>query len=427
MSGHSHEEIAMNVVALSSSISFGVLEMLSELGRHNKNSQLQAIRTKRLHTLYELNFIYTKATFTATAIPFLNQCEISDVEPTIENLYLFVEKSENLAYQARFRAMLDLNIPCIVKRLGIRLNSEEISDGGSALFFPVAFARNMSWYRDFYNMKYLNGKFTPAEEDVLPENPDFERFLMKVYPQEANKIKTRPKIRQYSRRHPGENIKYGVYKSKYAHLTESFTKTDSHEGGDFIQENQLGRVIPFLKRGQIFSNEIFADAVRMCELSRVSQSQSKNDGHKTEVIRKRPKYENEIQATVALILFKKEDPKIKIGLGELHEDVLSIKKIGKENYRQFFQKRILAIPTGSIRLKPAFITRQAGLEYEKLENQTKKEISEKILDLMSKINFENPEEKIYFENQAVKTTMKKSKLIEIHTELTEMLILEEID
>lgn len=105
----------MTVIALTNSIPFGILEMLSELGRHNKNSQLQAIRTKRLHTLYELNYIYCKSAFNATVIPFLNNCETSKVEPSVENLYKFVEKSPNLLYQARFRALLSLNIPCIVK------------------------------------------------------------------------------------------------------------------------------------------------------------------------------------------------------------------------------------------------------------------------------------------------------------------------
>ena len=105
----------MTVIALTNSIPFGILEMLSELGRHNKNSQLQAIRTKRLHTLYELNYIYCKSAFNATVIPFLNNCETSKVEPSVEKLYKFVEKSPNLLYQARFRALLSLNIPCIVK------------------------------------------------------------------------------------------------------------------------------------------------------------------------------------------------------------------------------------------------------------------------------------------------------------------------
>ena len=208
-------------------------------------------------------------------------------------------------------------------------------------------------------------------------------------------------------------------------MTESKTKNDSHEGGDFIQENALGRVIPFLKRGQIFSQENFADAVRRCQQSRDLKIQDEIDKPKDETARKRPKYENEIQAVAALILYKQEDPGKVEGLGELHEDVLKISQIGKENYRTFFQSRILALSTGSIKLRPAFITQKSYLEYKKIENQTKLVISGKILELISKINFEDSQEKLYFENKAVKINMKKSELIEIYTELSQMLVLED--
>ena len=153
LNGMSHEEIAMNVTALTSNTQFGVLDMLSAMGRINKNSQLQAIRSKRLHTLYELNFIYTKAAFTATVVPFLDHCDTTQAAPSVENLYKYVSNAPNLEYQARFRVLVALNLPCIVKRLGIRLNSEEISAGGSALFMPAAFSTKMSWYRDYYHFK----------------------------------------------------------------------------------------------------------------------------------------------------------------------------------------------------------------------------------------------------------------------------------
>ena len=109
--GMSHEEIAMNVVALTSNIQFGVLDMLTSMGRHNKNSQLQAIRSKRLHTLYELNHVYTKASFTAIVVPFLDNCAEGQIEPTVDNLYKFVSSSPNLEYQARFSVLIALNFP----------------------------------------------------------------------------------------------------------------------------------------------------------------------------------------------------------------------------------------------------------------------------------------------------------------------------
>ena len=312
-------------------------------------------------------------------------------------------------------------MPCIIKRLGIRLNNAELSNGGSALFFPAAFALKMSWYRDFYHYKYLNGKFTNIEEDLMPEPMNFDKFLMTLDPKLATEIKNRPMVRSYPVKHPRENVKFGVYREKYAHLTESHTRSDSHEGGDFVQENALGRVIPYLKRGEIFSVENFAEAVRRCQTR-----QDKTEQSKKELPRNRPKYENEIAAVAALILHKNEDPHVAEGLGDLHEDVMRIKQIGLENYKTFFKNRIYAVPTGSIKLKPAFITRKAQLEFQKIENQTKKEISEKIKELILKINFEDPQEKIYYENKSVKTELKKSELIDIFTELSEMLYIEDI-
>ena len=214
-----------------------------------------------------------------------------------------------------------------------------------------------------------------------------------------------------------------MYRAKYAHLTESTVKSDSHEGGDFIQENALGRVMPFLKRGKIFSNEIFADAVRKCEQNQVSKR--KRSEMKTENLRKRPKYENEVQAVAALILNKNENPAIIEGLGDLHEDVLKITQIGNENYEVFFHKRIIAVSTGSIKLKPAFITRQACSDYENIENQSKNLISERILILVSQIDFETFEEKQYFENKARKKSVTKNELLEIHSDLEQMLVVNE--
>ena len=304
IAGESHEEMAMHVVALTNSIPFGVLEMLSELGRYSKKSQLQAIRSKRLHTLNELNYIFTKGSFTAIAIPFLNYCEKTKSEMTVENLYKYVENSPNLQFQARFRALISLNMPCIVKRIGIRLDNNQIAEGGSALFFDVAFAMKMSWYRDFYFYKFINGPYTKAQEDIEPERPNFEKFLNQLDSEFVKEHKSRPQVRKYPTKHPQENIQFGLYKSKYSHLTERGNKVDCHEGGDFLQEAAIGRVMPFLRRGKIFSNENFADAVRRCQLSRDSDDQTVI----TEYERKRPKYQNEVQAISALILSKNCDP-----------------------------------------------------------------------------------------------------------------------
>ena len=87
-----------------------------------------------------------------------------------------------------------------------------ISDGGSALFFPAAFAFRMSFYRDYYHYKYLNGKFVKSEEDLRPVQSNFESFLENLEVELGEEIKTRPKVKSYPVKHPGENIKFGVYR-----------------------------------------------------------------------------------------------------------------------------------------------------------------------------------------------------------------------
>ena len=80
----------------------------------------------------------------------------------------------------------------------------------------------------------------------------------------------------------------------------------------------------------------------------------------------------------------------------------------------------MAVSTGSIKLRPAFITKKAGQEYDKLENQTKKVIAEQILEMITKIDFEDSQEKLYFENKATKTNSRKDELLEIHSELSQI-------
>lgn len=394
--------------------------MLDGLGRCTKKAQLQAIKSKRLHTLYELNYIFSKGSFTALVIPFLDYCQKSQGNPSIESLYKYVEKSENLLYQARFRALISFNIPCIVKRVGIGLDNQQIARGGSAMFFPVAFCTKMTWYRDFYHYMFLNGKFCNKQEEMIPQKSCFEKFLKTVDPELTENLKTRPKVRQYQAKHPQENVLFGVYKSKYLHLTESKTNCDSHQGGDFLQESVLGKVMPFLRTGKIFTYEQFDSAVRRCQYSRdamVSGEKSQQVDYPT----RRPKYSIEVQATAAQILSKNCNPDSSEGLGDLHPDVLKVSQIGMENYRTFFKKRIQSVSTGSIKLRPAFVTLADGQEYDKLENQTKKVITEQILDMIQKINFENSQEKAFYESRANRVNSKKDALVEMHSELTQML------
>ena len=111
--------------------------------------------------------------------------------------------------------------------------------------------------------------------------------------------------------------------------------------------------MPFLKKGKIFNQEEFSNAARKAQKYREREREKGNLVSSSRA--KRPKYEVEIQMWTAMILAKGENPADKEGLGEIHENTLEIAKIATQNYRTFFAKKIDALSTGSIRLKPAFI------------------------------------------------------------------------
>ena len=405
----------MLVKSLTLSIPFGLLDFLSEMGRKSKAAQLQAIRTKRLHTLSELNFIFLKGSMSAIIVPFLEHSAKNKCSPTVGELYKFVEGSENMRYQARFRFLLAVSLPCYLKRVAIRLNNQEISDGASALFFPIAFASNHNYYRDFYHLRFMNGRFEDTQEDVTVEDPDIKKFLG------SENVDTEPTLKKYSKKHPTQNIKYGLYKSKYSYLTESTEKNDNHQGGDFIQEDALGRVTTFLKRGKIFDLEVFAHAVRQSQAYQISQRESGNFCSNSKS--RRPKYENEVQSLAALILEKNELPGIAEGLGDWHKDIFDLSKIGFENYRKYFVEKIKAVPTTSIKLKPAFITKGDFEDYNKIENQTKAQIAKEINIMIPQIAFDDINEKSYYEYKAKKSKIKKDELIEMYHEIRSKLVL----
>ena len=83
ISGASHEEIMMNVTALTISTNFGLFELLTEMGRNSKKSHMQAIKTKRLHTLFELNYIFLRGSMVALLVPFVADCAAKGIKPTV--------------------------------------------------------------------------------------------------------------------------------------------------------------------------------------------------------------------------------------------------------------------------------------------------------------------------------------------------------
>lgn len=412
--GQSHEEILMNSTALRLSINFGLLDLLSDMGRHTKQAQLQAIRTKRLHTLFELNKIFMKGSMTALMVPFVTHCTDLKQKPTVKGLFKFVSESKNLRYQARFRFLIDVSLPCLIMRIGIRLNNQVLSAAASALFFPIAFAFSHSYYRDYYHRMYLNGKHVPIQESIKPTEPDITKFL------NEDKASVVPNLVKFPQKNPTENVPFGLYKAKYAHLTVSSDKNDSHQGGDFLQEDQLGRVMPHLKSGKIFNIEQFAQAVRSCQIKMDSDLA---EGKMGNAVHRRAKYENEVQSVASQIIDKKENPNNADDLGDFNIDTLKIANIGHENYKQFFKAKIKAIPTGSIKLKPALITKSDFTEYHKIENQTKLQITNQCLAMLEKTEFEDQNELDYYEGKIKKSNVKKDELLELFHMLNDKLVL----
>ena len=154
---------------------------------------------------------------------------------------------------------------------------------------------------------------------------------------------------------PCENVKYGIYKEKYLHVTERSEANDRHQGGDFLQEDCLGRVVSFLNTGKLFNHETFTFAVRKCEM--YHDSARKKSNQVPLALPKRPKYMLEIQMMAAIVLDLNEDPMKSMGIGELSDDILNLTKIGMDNYKLFFKNKLNAVKTGSIKLKPAFFTK----------------------------------------------------------------------
>ena len=385
------------------------------MGRKSKAAQLQAVRTKRLHTLHELNYIFLKGSMTALLIPFLKFATKMNKSPCVAELYEFVASSPNMKYQARFRFLLAVNFPCFVKRVGIRMNSNMISDGASALFMPVVFATNHNYYRDYYFLRYMNGKFVDCQESLSPEDPDISRFLA------TEAVDTKPNMIKFCKKLPSENIKFASYKAKYSYLTESTIKNDNHQGGDFIQEDALGRVSTFLKRGRIFDIEIFANAARRSQAHQKSEIERGNLCSNAKY--RRPKYQNEAQSLAAVILNKQERPEVEDDLGEYYEDVIDVTKVGRENFKQYFKKKIRGVPTTQIKLRPAFITKNSFKEFNMIENKTKEVILEEIKQVLPEVVFEEENEKHYYEAKVKRSSIKKTELIDLYYDLKGRMIM----
>ena len=289
------------------------------------------------------------------------------------------------------------------------MHNVPLSDGATALFFPIVFATPHSFYRDLNHLKYMNGKFVASQEEFEPSEPDLKQFLPDGADYEPSVIST------FRKQHPTENVKFGVYKEKYLYVTERVDVNDRHQGGDFLQEDCQGRVISFLHTGQIFNYETFTSAVRRCQA--YQEIERMKGHHGPSVISRRPKYLLEIQIMAAIVLDLNEDPAHNMDLGELNEDVMRLRKIGLENYERFFKLKLQGIKTGSIKLKPAFLSKKDAIEFEKIENKTKDEIRSKIKVIIDSLEFDDDDEKTFYTVRCNRPATKKDELVNLFNDL----------
>ena len=186
-----------------------------------------------------------------------------------------------------------------------------------------------------------------------------------------------------------------------------------------MQEDSLGRVMPHLRHGKIFDVNQFAHAVRSYQMSKDLGYQHVNQGSSKA---KRAKYENEVQSFAYILLDKNEDPFEEDDLGDLNVDAFNISKIGHNNYKLFFERKIEAASTGSIKLKPAFMAKSESQEYDKIENRTKSEICKEISAIMEQITFNDENERKFFEGKVQRNNTKKDELVEIFNQLKSKLV-----
>ena len=119
----------------------------------------------------------------------------------------------------------------------------------------------------------------------------------------------------------------------------------------------------------------------------------------------------------AIVLDLNEDPMKSMGIGGLSDDIFNLSKIGMDNYKLFFKRKLNAVKTGSIRLKPAFFTKTEREDFEKIENKTKEEIRTKINAMVHTLDFEDENEKTFYITRCNRSSTKKDELINIYNDM----------
>ena len=131
--GESHEEIFMNLRAASADAEFGLRDVLKELGKKSRMNQEAAIKKKELNKLFPINLLFIEGSLKMLMTSYVESNWEDKSLLNVENFIKFCMNHSNPLVTYLFLAVHHFMMPCLVKRLGLRLNRIDIADAVSAL------------------------------------------------------------------------------------------------------------------------------------------------------------------------------------------------------------------------------------------------------------------------------------------------------
>ena len=261
----------------------------------------------------------------------------------------------------------------------------------------------------------MNGTTVDGLDDIAVEPPRNLAYFIALH--KTGKTSDLPpshaNLKQYRSQHPKQNTQLQGWIEDHRILSKfSQSKTTCGKGFDFLQEEDLKSVLKHLPKGTMFDFDSFGRAVRM------KQNIENYQGCKSPQ-RNRPyeKYDTEVQAC-ATVMMKNEFTAVELcGTNPYSEDLLKIHEIFDSNQEKYFTKRVEGFETSSLKLTKLYFTEAEKVSSQQIENQTKKEIVEMILNLahsssMSEIDVDNLKD-------LAKISHKKQYLINLYEELIE--------
>ena len=220
-------------------------------------------------------------------------------------------------------------------------------------------------------------------------------------------------LAQYSKKHPQENTELQTWINSHRILSKSSDPLSTNgKGPDFLQEEDLKKVLGYLPKGTLFDFNSFSRAVRM------KQNVEEYQGCKSPE-RRRPYDRYEIEVQIAgTIMMKNQFTSETSGINPYSEDLLRITEIYEKNLTTFFTHRVAGFETSSLKLEKFHFTKFDKEKSEEIENRTKKEIIEMIFSVVEESAWVD-EEYIDRVKDLAKESRKKQFLIELYQEIVD--------